>query len=487
MKNSMIRASAQEVTMSLLNETEAYEDADNAPLRLFPWLTPRRAVFFVIGWIVMFALMSAFVSSPFMTEPNASVPPSTFPTMYLHGLLVSVSALGVLLASHVLCLRATHVQVWVTGGVLAAAILAGIGGLWIHKIPGAEAPMWLQIFGFFALDEILLVLLVGIVSEWLDRSSIGRTLPLAAAGCATFAMFIAAVMGHLNGWILEFGDVPGVIGEYAHAVGFASLGDFSAALLGSHSHEMAVGIMGMAIALAAQQFGYTRLRGAPRAIAGFGLTLVAVGAIAMTALYVAMGFTTYQPPNLFASGPGGVNAIAGDDITTGLSVMLGGVLVVAGLAMGRLLNRSGRLAAAWAWVASFLAVVVSGYYIEMHEVYFGAGSPAPGAAKDAVFTWLHQDIGLFLMPALVLVMLAVEGLVRQERPNWIGWTIIIGISIILVGGGIWVFVNPALYGLGFGVSTVGLLVVGAGLLVTLWWAIQSGTGRVETVKKTLPA
>jgi hypothetical protein len=138
-------------------------------------------------------------------------------------------------------------------------------------------------------------------------------------------------------------------------------------------------------------------------------------------------------------------------------------------------------------VASFLAVVVGGYYIEMHEVYFGAGSPAPDAAKDAVFTWLHQDIGLFLMPALVLVMLAVEGLVRQERPNWIGWTIIIGISIILVGGGIWVFVNPALYGLGFGVSTVGLLVVGAGLLVTLWWAIQSGTGRVETVKKTLPA
>lgn len=474
--------------MSLSHEIKAYEDVDNAPLGLFPWLTPRRAIFFVIGWIVLFALMSSFVSNPFITEANASLPPSTFPTMYLHGLLVSVAALGVLIASQVLDLRATHVEVWVTGGVMAAAILAGIGGIWVHQIPGSDAPMWLQIFGFFALDEILLVLLAGIVSEWLDRSSIGRTLPLAAAGCGTFAMFIAAVMGHLNGWILEFGDVPGIIGEYTHAVGFASLGDFSAALLGSHSHEMVVGIMAVAIALLAQQFGYTKLEGAPRAIAGFGLTLVAVGAVGMTALYVAMGFTTYQPPNLFASGPGGANAIAGDDIATGLGVMLGGILVVAGLAMGRLLSRSVRVAAAWAWVGSFLAVVVSGYYIEMHEAYFGAGSPAPGAAKDAVYTWLHQDMGLFLMPALVLVMLAVERLLRQGHPNWIGWATIIGISIILAGGGIWVFVNPSLYGPGFGISTAGLLVVGAGLLATLWWAIQSGaggTGRVEAVEKSV--
>jgi hypothetical protein len=116
-------------------------------------------------------------------------------------------------------------------------------------------------------------------------------------------------------------------------------------------------------------------------------------------------------------------------------------------------------------------VVVAGYAIEMNTAYFGAGDQsAPGARQDAVFTWLHQDIGLFLLPTLVVIMLAVEHLiVRGRRPGWIGWTTIVGTTVAFIGSMIYVFVTPTLHGAGYVVTTIGLLIVGVALLATVWW------------------
>ncbi len=347
--------------------------------------------------------------------------------------------------------------------------------------------MWTQIFGFFALDEILLVLLVGIIGEWRTRSPAVRTLPYVAAALAAASMLLAAIMGHLAGWIMEFGaNFPPLIGAYAKFVGFASSDDFTGALVGSHSHEMAVAVMALIVSLLAQQFGYGIHKGVSRALATTGLALVSVGTVVMTAMYVAAAFTTWSPPAWFVSGPDGANGIASDDIISGILVMGGGVLVAAALVAGRqLFRRSVRLAAAWAWVLSFATVVVAGYAIEMNEVYFGAGDPkAAGAVNDAIFTWLHQDIGLFLLPAIVLVMLAVERLVDHGHPGWIGWTAIAGTTITFVGGLVYVFVTPMLYGPGYVISTVGLVVVGMALLATLWWGML---GAIERAKQTPPA
>ena len=62
-------------------------------------------------------------------------------------------------------------------------------------------------------------------------------------------MLIAAVMGHLAGWILEYGDHPAALGHYAHFIGvpFATFRDN---LIGSHSHEMAVASMALVLAAA---------------------------------------------------------------------------------------------------------------------------------------------------------------------------------------------------------------------------------------------
>jgi hypothetical protein len=472
--------------MDTLKTLPGTPDEDSPSFRWAPWLTHRLLILFVIGWLVLFALLSVFVSNPFQSETSASASPDYAHIMFLHGLLIGMVGLMALLACQILCLRSTHVRLWIIGGTIVATILAAVGGIWDRTVPGSEVAMWTQVFGFFALDEILLVLLVGIIGEWRTRSSAVRTLPYVGAALATASMFLAALMGHLAGWIMEFGpNFPPLIGGYAQAVGFASSDDFVHALVGSHSHEMAVAVMALIVILLAQQFGSGIRKGFSHALATTGLVMVAAGTVVMTAIYLTAAFTTWSPPPWFVSGPGGANGIASDDVITGILVMGGGVLVAVALVMGRsLLRRPVRLAAAWAWILSFATVVMAGYAIELNEVYFGAGDPkAVGAANDAVFTWLHQDIGLFLLPAIVLVMLAVERLInhRQRRPGVIAWTVIVGTTITFAGGLVYVFVTPMLYGPGYILSTVGLLVVGIALLATLWWGVPSPFERAKHV------
>jgi len=56
-------------------------------------------------------------------------------------------------------------------------------------------------------------------------------------------------------------------------------------------------------------------------------------------------------------------------------------------------------------------------------VLWASDPAAPGARNDAIFTWLQQDIGHFLLPATVLVMLVAERVVvRLRAASWIGWT-----------------------------------------------------------------
>jgi hypothetical protein len=117
-------------------------------------------------------------------------------------------------------------------------------------------------------------------------------------------------------------------------------------------------------------------------------------------------------------------------------------------------------------------VAAAGYAVELHESFFGAGDQsATGAANDAIFTWFHQDVGLFLLPSIVLIMLVVQLLIGQREAGWIGWFAITGATAIFLGGMVWVFVNPDLHGPGYWLSTFGLLVVGTAILGTLYHGV----------------
>jgi hypothetical protein len=236
---------------------------DQAPIRRLPWLTPRGLTFFVIGWLIVFSLGSVLISNPFQSETSAAATPIYWHVLYLHGMQIGLVGLLALLTCGVLGLRSLHTRMWIVGGVLFATIITAIGGIWDRQIPGAEVPMWVQIFGFFALDEILIVLLAGMIGEWRSGVAKGRSLPYLAAFLAAISMFVAALMGHLAGWVLEFGNFPTAIGSYAGSLG-ETLDDFSANLIGSHSHEMVVGVMALTVSIAAAQFGYDTLTGAAR-------------------------------------------------------------------------------------------------------------------------------------------------------------------------------------------------------------------------------
>jgi hypothetical protein len=466
---------------STSSATPSYEDA--AVLRWAPWLTGRRMVFFVMGWLALFVLVSITISSPFQSEVSASSGPDYAHVMFLHGLLVGMVGLMALLACQVLGLHSMHVRSWIIVGVLVATVCAAIGGVWDKKIPGYEFPMWTQIIGFFALDEILLSLLIGLGGEWRRRRD-ARTVVFVAAILAAASMFLAAVMGHLAGYLLEFGwNTPGFLASFGKFAGFATSSDFAGALTGSHSHQMAVAAMALIAVLLAQQFGFASVKGAANVVSRVGMLMISAGIVVMTGMYMTSAFSSWTPPPWFVSG---ANGVASDDVITGILVMGGGVVLGLALLIGRFgtgesaLARPTALAALWSWILSFATAVIAGYAIEMNTTYFGAGDPkAAGAKNDALFTWMHQDIGLFLLPALVLIMLVVERLLRNGRRNMVAWTTMVGTTIVFVGGMIWVFVDPALHGPGYLVTSVGLSLVGVALLATLWWGTISSFPEIQ--------
>jgi hypothetical protein len=454
--------------------------ADEAVLARFPWLTNRRIVFFVLGWMLLFGLISAFISNPFQSEPSATAGPVYWHVMFLHGLLIGMVALGALVACQVFELQSRHVRVWIALGALAATIPVAVGGIFDKGVPGYEVPMWIQIVGFFAFDEILLTLLVGFVLEYRRRAPVSRTLPFIGATIATASLFVAAVMGHLAGWLLEFGLKPGILRSFAKSIGYTKAGDWSAALVGSHSHQMAVASMALIVTLVARQFGYQSLGGAQRRLAQLGLIMVPIGVLAMSYVYVRSGFSTWVPPAWFTS-HGGTNGIASDDVITGVFVMFGGLLVLGAFALvaagklGSVRRLPVRAAAVWSWILSFTTVAVAGYSIELNTTHFGAGDPhAKGAANDAVFTWLHQDLGLFMLPTLALVMVVVERLVASRHHGPIGRALITGTSIGFIGSVVYVFVDTARHGPGYVITSIGLAIVGATLLATIWWGTIRG-------------
>jgi hypothetical protein len=446
---------------------------DTAVGTSLPWLTPRRLILFVITWLAAFSVGSIAISNPFASEPNAGATPNYWHVMYLHGLLIGMVGLIALVTLEMFKTCCTsHVRVGIAGGVLFATILTAVGGIWDTRVPGAEVAMWVQIVGFFALDEILILLMFGFWQGWRARTETSRTLAYIAAWLAAASMFIAAIMGHIAGWILEFGDSPTFIGSYAKFAG-VSVGTFSDNLIGSHSHEMAVASMALVLCAAIQRFGYAQAKGVARVLSRTGMGLVVIGIIAMTAAYVAMAFTNWVIPTYFQSA-NGTNGVAGDDLLTGIFVMGGGVLavwpvVVSGISRARSWAAALMpITAAWAWTGAVIGVMVAGYWIEMNETFFGAGGQkAAGAAGDGIFTWLHQDVALFLMPALVAVLLLAEGLVSRQYQRAVGWGVLTGVTMLLLGGWVWVFVNSHLHGPGYVLSAVGMGLVGFSIALTV--------------------
>jgi len=72
----------------------------------------------------------------------------------------------------------------------------------------------------------------------------------------------------------------------------------------------------------------------------------------------------------------------------------------------------------------------------------------------------------------------VERLVASRHHGFIGRAIITGTSIGFIGSVVYVFVDTARHGPGYVITSIGLAIVGATLLATIWWGtIRTGSPR----------
>ncbi len=441
----------------------------------YGWFTPVRIIKFLIAWLSLYVALTFFIANPFWDETSASAAINWQHTMFLHGFLIGLVGLvsiGVVDAFH---FRSYHARSWILVGTMVATIFAGIGGIF-DAHPTDTLALWTQILGFFSLDEILLLLSWSFFSEYRQSHPGRKTLAFWVAWMGSISMFLAALMGHLAGWLLEFGQHAPFNwpSNYAHFIG-VPFPAWVTNLITSHSHEMVIALIGTLIGTLAWHYGYhgsasTRVPSATKA----GLAMVVFGIIAMTFIYLVAGFTLYQPPTLFAFGPGGINGLAGDDLVTGIFVLIGGLIALSGfLFQNQGISPSSyrvRLATIVAFILSVVTVVGAGYSIELRETYFGMGNPkAAGATRDAVFTFWHQDFAFFLVPALIAVLYLADRYLLPRIAERFANTILVGLPVAFLGGLIYVFWSPARYGVGYLVIALGFLTI-AYAIIRLWWS-----------------
>ncbi len=420
--------------------------------------TEHKVVIGILIWLTLLTIGSTLISTPFQSEVSAGANIIYPNVMYLHGLLIGMVGLIALIAMDVFQCEHAGLRGLILWGTLGATVLSGLGGIFDRSVHDVF-PLWIQITSFFFLDEILLTLTITMYT--VARRS-GQLVAWTSAAAALSA-FLAAVMGHIAGWLLDFGAYP-----QALVLGYARLAglrwqDWMANLITSHSHEMVAAVITLitCVAIAAVPMHSERR---PR-LTSFGLWLMLTGVILMTLMYVVAGFTQLQPPTLFAHGPSG---LASDDLITGVGVMLGGFIALLGVSLEPGNERLLRYGSLVASALILLTVVVGGYYIEFHENVFGAGGAAPGAASDAIFTWWHQDFAFFMVPSTMVLLVALVRLVQPGRSrDYAMYAVVAGEIIAFLGGVIFVFLDTATGGLGFVAITLGFLAVIVGVVLAI--------------------
>jgi hypothetical protein len=291
---------------------------------------------------------------------------------------------------------------------------------------------------------------------------------------AVTSFFVAEIIGFLNLWVMELG--PSVFGRYISWLGLDRQG-FQDATLDPHSHMIAIAIMAGIAGVASTQF-----RLAPsasvlrRAVVKVGLGLTILGVVGTTAILGAVAFFNYAPPTLFASGPDGINGMAGDDAVMTV-VLLGALVLSAALVPWRAFRQNPiRVLFAATWASVIAINVIEGFYISLHETVF-QGS---GLAKDASFSTAQPMTGIFLMTAIALGLLLLDYYPISERQRRIGvWAFGIGLTAAVIGSTLWTFADPAKYGVPFWVYIAGLVVSYVAIFVTAFSIRQTKINTFE--------
>jgi hypothetical protein len=450
---------------------------EEPPGAIFPrmkWLTPRRLAFFLIFWISIFFAGSIFINNPFTGSAGATnwdvgagSPNYYWVVMYLHGLNTGLVGLAALVALDVFNLPSVRVRRGILGGVLVAGVLAPIGAIFNTSAPWTNAGLWVQVVAFLALDEIVILFLWGMLEVWRDGAPRSRTLPFVAAALTGVAMLFAALMGHIAGTILGFGNNPSVLGWYATQEIGESLSDFTNNLIAAHSYLMTSAVPAGVLSLVAVRFGYYGLKGRTKQLAQTGLALVCIDLVLQMGIALLVGFSNWPGdlPPVIASMPLLPTFVAVNDAIDFLFLILGGVLLLVAL-----LIASGRLKG-WKLPSTLPIRVLPLLMLVVFTVVTAATEPEDGSALGApTLAWLRLFIAFYLTMLIVLAVLLTERLLGDRYQLRIGWAATAGSLLIFVG--VMAYLYSGVYAVGF-VTVAGLLLIGFAFVSMAWWGLSA--------------
>jgi hypothetical protein len=446
---------------------------------LFPgvrWLTPRRLAFFLIFWATIFFAGSVFVNNPFAGSARASnwaVGPGSpnyyWVVMYLHGLNTGLVGIAALIACDFFELPSIHVRRGILAGVLIAGVLSPIGAVFNTSAPWTNAGLWVQITAFVALDEIVILFLWGMLTLWREGAPRSRTYPFITASLAGAVMLVAALMGHLAGVILGFGDNPPLLGQYAAQEMGLSLDAWAASLIGAHSYLMVTAVPAGVMALAAVRFGYYRLAGATKLLAQVGFALVCIDLVIQTGMGLLLGFSSWPgnlPPQISAL-PGVPSFVALNDASNFVFLVLGGILLLSALVIG-----TGRLKG-WTSHAGLPIRVLPLLMLVVFTVITAVTEPTNGTAVGTPpQAWVRLFIAFYLTMMAVLVVFLAERLLSERQGLRIGWTATAG--AVTTFAGVLVYVSSGLYAGGY-IAAAGVIITGLSFALTAWWGLSAGS------------
>ncbi len=449
---------------------------------LFPkvrWLTPRRLAFFLLFWVTVFFAGTIFVNNPFTGSSFATAwdlgagsPNYYWVVMYLHGLNTGLVGLAALVACDVFRLPSVHVRRGILAGVLVAGILSPLGALFNTSAPWTNAGLWIQVTAFLALDEIVLLFLWGMLSIWREGSPRSRTFPFITASITGGVMLVAALMGHLAGVILGFGDNPTLLGQYASQEMGLSLNDWAAALIGAHSYLMITAVPAGVMALAAARFGYYRLAGRTKMMAQLGFALVCIDLVAQTGMGLLLGFSSWPGnlPSQISALPGVPNFLALNDAANFVFLVLGGVLLLAALVIGT--GRPTGRQELRGLPLRALPLLMLAIFTVLTALTEPTNGTAIGTPPQA---WLRLFVAFYLTMLVVLAILLAERLLGERQRLRIGWTATVGALVTFAG--VLGYISSGLEAAG-AVAAIGLAILGGSFVTTSWWGLYEGARRV---------
>ncbi len=445
-----------------------------------PWLNSRRLALFLIFWATIFFAGSVFVNNPFTGFGNASnwdvgagSPNYYWVVMYLHGLNAGLVGIAALVACDFFELPSIHVRRGIFVGVLIAGVLSPIGAVFNTSAPWTTPGLWIQVTAFLALDEVVILLLWGMLTVWREGAPRSRTFPFITASLVGVVMLVAALMGHLAGVILGFGDNPSLLGQYAAQELGLSLDAWAASLVGSHSYLMITAVAAGIMALAAVRFGYYRLVGATKLLAQVGFALVCIDLVLQTGMGLLLGFSSWPgdlPPQILAL-PGVPSFVALNDASNFVFLVLGGILLLSALVIG-----TGRLKG-WTSQAGLPIRVLPLLMLVVFTVLTAATEPTNGTLIGTPpQAWIRLFIAFYLAMMVVLVVFLAERLLSERQSLRIGWTATVG--AVTTFAGVLVSVSSGLYAGGY-IAAAGVIIIGLSFVFTSWWGLSAGSRRLH--------